>query len=70
MKPLLFSFSELRRESRRLENEIDAKLVSFGKLSSSFLRRESRSVKAKELLTTHPLPTRQLHPPLPPSPPL
>ena len=32
----------LRRESRQLENEIDTKLLSFGKLSSSFLHRDSR----------------------------
>ena len=38
----LLSFnSDLRRESRRLENEIDSKLVSFGKLSSSYHHRES-----------------------------
>ena len=34
--------SELRKESRQLENEIDVKLVSFSKLSSGFLRRDAR----------------------------
>lgn len=29
--------SELRRDSRQLENEIDAKLNSFSKLSSNYL---------------------------------
>ena len=44
----LQTFPELRRESRRLENEIDTKLVSFGKLSSSFLRRESRYIQIRK----------------------
>lgn len=35
------SWETLRRESRQLENEIDAKLVSFSKLSSSFLHRDT-----------------------------
>lgn len=38
---MIFLVLELRRESRQLENEIDAKLNSFSKLSSSFLHRES-----------------------------
>ena len=37
----IFLVLELRRESRQLENEIDAKLNSFSKLSSSFLHREA-----------------------------
>lgn len=33
-----FSLTELRKESRLLENEIDLKLVSFSKLGSNYSR--------------------------------
>ena len=36
--------TELRKESRRLEVEIDLKLISFGKLGSSYAQRESKCV--------------------------
>lgn len=36
-------WEELRKESRRLENEIDLKLVSFGKLGSSYSHRDTSS---------------------------
>ena len=35
-------YTELRKDSRRLENEIDQKLVSFSKLGSSYSHRDSR----------------------------
>lgn len=38
------SVTELRKESRRLEVEIDLKLISFGKLGSSYAQRESKFV--------------------------
>ena len=38
------STAELRKESRRLEVEIDLKLVSFSKLGSSYAQRESKYV--------------------------
>ena len=34
--------TELRKESRRLENEVDQKLVSFSKLGSTFSHRDTR----------------------------
>ena len=34
--------TELRKESRRLEVEIDLRLVSFSKLGSSYAQRESK----------------------------
>ena len=39
--PYLFH-TELRKESRQLENEIDLKLVSFSKLGSSYSHRDIR----------------------------
>ena len=36
-----WNVSELRKESRRLENEIDMKLVSFSKLGSTYSHRDS-----------------------------
>lgn len=35
---------DLRKESRRLENEIDLKLVSFSKLGSTYAHRDDRFV--------------------------
>ena len=39
---VFLSSSELRRESRRLENEVDLKLVSFSKLGSTYSHRDAR----------------------------
>ena len=44
------SHTELRKESRRLEVEIDIKLVSFGKLGSSYAQRESKFVTIIDLI--------------------
>jgi Golgi SNAP receptor complex protein 1 len=41
--PLQSRWEELRKESRRLENEVDQKLVSFSKLGSSYSHRDSSS---------------------------
>lgn len=35
-------FVELHKESRRLENEVDLKLLSFSKLGSNYTQRDSR----------------------------
>ena len=39
---VILAVVELRKESRRLENEIDLKLVSFSKLGSSYSHKDSR----------------------------
>lgn len=36
-------FAELHKESRRLENEVDLKLLSFSKLGSSYAQSRYRS---------------------------
>ena len=41
---LIFYGIDLRKESRRLENEIDLKLVSFSKLGSTYAHRDDRFV--------------------------
>jgi hypothetical protein len=33
---LIFAFSDLRKQARQLENEIDLKLVSFSKLGTNY----------------------------------
>ncbi len=34
--------SDLHKESRRLENEVDLKLLSFSKLGSNYAQRDTR----------------------------
>ena len=38
------NFSDLRKQARQLENEIDLKLVSFSKLGTSYTSFSSRFV--------------------------
>ena len=40
--PIKLIISELHKESRRLENEVDLKLLSCSKLGSNFAQRDSR----------------------------
>ena len=44
-----FISTELRKESRRLETEIDLKLVSFSKLGSTYAHRDERFVESQSV---------------------
>jgi hypothetical protein len=47
------SWEELRRESRQLENEIEAKLNSYSKLNSNYIHRDTGYVTMATMSPPH-----------------